>query len=198
MGRIVTEDIIGKRFGKLIVIRKSEKRSNGHVLWECLCDCGNTAYVRKGNLLNGATISCGCLRKNLYDNPSFRNLAGQRFGRLTALEPTDKRQGKSVVWKCRCDCGEITYVGSSSLKSGNTKSCGCSWKERGRDLTGMKFGRLTAIRATGKREKKYVVWECRCDCGNIVLVRSGSLINGNTQSCGCLWTDAISSRKRNR
>ena len=195
MGRKAAEDIIGKRFGKLTVICKSEKRSSGHVLWKCRCDCGNTAYVRKGNLINGSTVSCGCFKKNIYENPSFKNLAGQRFGRLTALEPTDKRQGGSVVWKCRCDCGNIVCVGASSLKSGNTKSCGCTWEERGKDLTGIRFGRLIAIRPTDRREKKYVIWECRCDCGNTAYVRSGSLRNGNTQSCGCLWKDAISYRK---
>ena len=195
MGRKATKDIRGKKFGKLTVVGKSEKRSNGHVMWECLCECGDSTYVRKGNLLNRSTISCGCLKKNLYENPSFRNLAGQCFGRLTALEPTSKRQGGSVVWKCQCACGNVAYVSASSLKSGNTKSCGCTWKERGKDLSGMRFGRLTAVRPTDRREKKYVVWECRCDCGNIVFVRSGSLINGNTQSCGCLWTEAISLRK---
>lgn len=185
------EDIGGKKFGKLTVIRKSEKRSNGHVMWECLCECGNSTYVRKGNLLNGSTLSCGCMKKNLYENPTFRDLTGQKFGRLTAIRPTEERQGKSVVWECQCDCGELTYVGASSLKSGNTKSCGCSWKERGKDITGQRFGRLTAVRPTNKREKKYVVWECKCDCGNTVYIRSGSLRNGNTQSCGCLWAEAI-------
>lgn len=198
MGGRPTEDIQGKKFGKLTVVQKSEKRSCGHILWECRCDCGNTTYVRKGNLINGSVRSCGCVKKNIYENPSFRNLSGQQFGRLTALEPTAKRQGGSVVWKCQCDCGDIAYVSASSLKSGNTKSCGCSWKERGKDLAGMRFGRLIAIRPTDQREKKYVVWECRCDCGKITYVRTGSLINGNTQSCGCLWTEAILSRKKKR
>lgn len=52
------------------------------------------------------------------------NLAGQRFGSLTVLEPAEKRGGQKY-WKCRCDCGKETIVRQSYLKSGKTKSCGC-------------------------------------------------------------------------
>ena len=56
----------------------------------------------------------------------------------------------------------------------------------GKDLTGLRFGYLTAIRPTDNRRHSYVVWECRCDCGNTVYVRSSSLTSENTKSCGCL------------
>lgn len=36
-----------------------------------------------------------------------RNLIGERFGRLTVIEKTDKRKNGSIVWKCQCDCGNI-------------------------------------------------------------------------------------------
>ncbi len=59
------------------------------------------------------------------------DLAGQRFGRLVALEPTEKRSaGGSVVWRCRCDCGKVAEVDTHHLRSGNTKSCGCLKKDR--------------------------------------------------------------------
>ena len=58
------------------------------------------------------------------------DLTGQRFGRLTAVAATERRDGGgSVVWKCVCDCGKITYVSTNSLSSGRTKSCGCLQKE---------------------------------------------------------------------
>lgn len=184
------KDIAGQRFGHLTAIRPSEERQHGHVVWECRCDCGNTVFLRRGRLIEGSSISCGCLK-----NTNALDITGQKFNRLTAIRPTDKRSGRSVVWECKCECGATTYVSVGSLKSGSTKSCGCTWKERGKDLAGMKFGRLTAIRATEKREGKYVVWECLCACGKTTFVRSGSLLNGNTQSCGCLWVDAVSSKK---
>lgn len=55
----------------------------------------------------------------------IKDITGQRFGKLVVLEDSGKRQGSSVMWKCRCDCGNITYATGSTLKKGNTKSCGC-------------------------------------------------------------------------
>jgi len=55
-------DLIGKRFGRLVVIgEKSERDKRGHVLWECLCDCGNKCVVLGYSLGSGKTNSCGCL-----------------------------------------------------------------------------------------------------------------------------------------
>lgn len=53
------------------------------------------------------------------------------------------------------------------------------------DLTGKKFGRLTAIKDSRKRIGTFVVWECICSCGNTKLVSSRSLLSGNVASCGC-------------
>ena len=55
--------------------------------------------------------------------------AGDKFNRLTTLEKTNKRLNRSIVYKCRCDCGNITYVKSTNLVKGLIKSCGCLQKE---------------------------------------------------------------------
>ena len=60
----------------------------------------------------------------------FRDLTGQRFGMLTAIEPTGKRKHKTVVWRCVCDCGNEIEVPSWSLVDGQRTSCGCKRKER--------------------------------------------------------------------
>ena len=65
-----------------------------------------------------------CLPNCAYKNKSM-DLAGQRFGRLIAIEPTKKRKGKGVIWRCLCDCGNECFVGIGNLRSGTTKSCGC-------------------------------------------------------------------------
>jgi len=52
----------GKRFGRLLVIKYSHKKE-GHIFWECNCDCGRIHITRGGSLRSGATKSCGCLRK---------------------------------------------------------------------------------------------------------------------------------------
>lgn len=54
-----------------------------------------------------------------------------------------------------------------------------------KDLTGMKFNRLTVLRLAEKRGKNYY-YECQCDCGNIKLIRAGSITSGGIKSCGCL------------
>lgn len=58
-----------------------------------------------------------------------------------------------------------------------------------KDITGEKFGRLTAIERVGKNKYNYALWKCKCDCGNEVVVSGRSLRSGNTKSCGCLNLD---------
>ena len=55
-------NLTGKRFGKLVAIKTIEKNKNGEYLWQCKCDCGNEIIANVGNLKNGHTKSCGCLR----------------------------------------------------------------------------------------------------------------------------------------
>lgn len=58
------------------------------------------------------------------------DLTGKKFGRLTVLKKVGSNERKQVVWLCQCDCGSPPIeVTSASLKSGNTKSCGCIKRE---------------------------------------------------------------------
>lgn len=57
------------------------------------------------------------------------DLTGQRFGRLVVIELAEMRQRKSL-WRCRCDCGEMTIKASHHLKEGVSRSCGCLRTER--------------------------------------------------------------------
>ena len=59
------------------------------------------------------------------------------------------------------------------------------------DLTGRSFGRLTAI-SPRRTNSGAFGWLCRCRCGNEKIVRTPDLINGHTQSCGCLCRDKTS------
>ena len=59
----------------------------------------------------------------------MNDLTGQRFGRLTAIEPTKERKNGYIMWRCLCDCGNETEARENSLVSGNTKSVGCLRKE---------------------------------------------------------------------
>lgn len=57
------KDLIGQRFGRLLVVRRAASRKNGYyrARWECRCDCGNTHVAQGMNLKAGDVRSCGCL-----------------------------------------------------------------------------------------------------------------------------------------
>lgn len=124
-----------------------------------------------------------------------RDLAGQKFGRLTVLYELPERKNGKIQWRCRCDCGSEKDVLSTSLTSGHTQSCGCLQKEktsaankRNIDLVGHRFGRLVVLSRSATSAK----WVCRCDCGNLVEVTTTHLKTGHTKSCGCLQKDITS------
>ena len=66
---------------------------------------------------------------------------------------------------------------------------------RGFDLTGRRFGRLVVLRLVGRTKARALLWECRCDCGASSVVRAGGLLNGGTQSCGCLQREKSAAAK---
>ena len=117
------QDLIGKRFGKLIVLEKSHNRRNRQALWVCQCDCGNLCEKPTGQLNSGFATSCGCS----WRQPAVHK--GDRFGRLVAVRPTDKRSARAVIWECLCDCGKTVFVRTTSLTTGHTTSCGCVKQE---------------------------------------------------------------------
>lgn len=60
-----------------------------------------------------------------------KDLKGKKFGRLLVLEETSKRaDGGSIVWKCKCDCGNIVEISSKRLVNKLSVSCGCYQKEK--------------------------------------------------------------------
>lgn len=55
-------NLLGQRFGKLLVIEKTKEKDNhGNCYWKCKCDCGNEIVVTATSLNTGNTQSCGCL-----------------------------------------------------------------------------------------------------------------------------------------
>ena len=130
----------------------------------------------------------------------MNSLIGQKFGKLTVIKQ-DKSCHKNNrrYWICQCDCGNITKpISTSSLTSGNTKSCGCLKKitsanniskaNNSINLIGKRFGKLVVIEQDKQSHKDgFAYWICRCDCGNITKpIRSASLKDGRTKSCGCI------------
>lgn len=89
-----------------------------------------------------------------------------------------------------CYCGKKFITTPQRILLGNTKSCGCYQKKRASesnsiDLTNKKFGLLLVLERYNSNNS-CTTWKCLCDCGQYTNVRSYSLINGHTKSCGCL------------
>ena len=110
-----------------------------------------------------------------------------------------KSRGKEVpviMWLCRCECGTEQIISGGRLRARRTKQCkNCASESLTKDLTGLRFGKLTAIERTSKNDKTH--WICQCDCGNITCVEIGNLRNnGGTQSCGCVGKEK--NRERNQ
>lgn len=118
---------------------------------------------------------------------------GTRVGLLTVAEPTARRKSGYIVWKCSCDCGGEIFLDTRCLQRGTVRNCGCSSavSPGQKDITGMRFGKLTAVRPTIERGGRgSVIWLCACDCGNEVRTELGQLTGGYKKSCGCLKSPA--------
>ncbi len=184
-------DLTGQRFGRLIA-ESSGYDKRQRAIWHCRCDCGGSKEVLSSNLTRGNTRSCGCLHRDVC-GANRVDLTGQRFGRLIVARDTGRRRRKwGTVWQCRCDCGGSRDVLGELLTRGHTRSCGCLVRDVNRaravDLTGQRFGWLIAVADSGQRRNGHSRWECRCDCGQTTVVRTGKLTGGHTRSCGCLHT----------
>jgi hypothetical protein len=129
----------------------------------------------------------------------FIDMTSKRCGRLLVLRRTDDGKNKGAAWLCKCDCGKDVIVSGSSMRRGNTLSCGClrtglrvAQKEgTNRDLTGQTFGMLTVIglrgwAVRGRKNSSVKVWKCRCTCGMVRGINARELIYGKRTDCGCV------------
>lgn len=174
---------IGYQVGNLTVDSPTDEKHSGYTVWHCKCDCGGEILLDTRYLQRGTVTDCGCITKV---KPGQLNLTGRRFGRLVCIEPTAERSYKgSVVWRCRCSCGNECSATSKQLLSGYKKSCGCLGHPPLKDYIGKRFGQLTVIEYAGKRAGMHR-WKCLCDCGNETIVGQTLLQNGKTKSCGCI------------
>ncbi len=114
---------------------------------------------------------------------------GVRVGRLTVTEATSGRKNGYTVWLCVCDCGGTIQLDTRCLQRGSVRDCGCETvvKPGQRDITGVRFGKLTALYPTGAQGREgSLIWHCKCDCGGEVDAPLNQLNSGYRRSCGCL------------
>ena len=126
---------------------------------------------------------------------------GERFCRLEVIEKTEKRCAGFVVFRCKCDCGNITDVTSRNIRSGHTKSCGCYSKERSKTCSDKDFQRiehasLTQARSNKARSDSSVGIRGVSRSGNYYVARLG--FNGKNYYLGKYKNleDAVLARKK--
>lgn len=195
-------DLSGTSAGMLSYIEEVGYERNQRNI-KVRCACGTEKVVQAKAYISNQIKSCGCLMKEFAKQraPSLGRAAridftGHRFGRWTALTPVARKRpsgARVTYWICRCDCGVEREVDMTILRKGESKSCGCYNKDistgrastRKIDITGKRYGKLTAVKPTEKRINGRVVWSCLCDCGGTKEVTISNL-GSRTNSCGCM------------
>lgn len=193
MGKLI--DLTGQSFGNWEVIKYDQSKKGQGSRWWCKCKCGNPEIrsVMGSVLRKGKSKSCG--KCNQFE------MIGQKFNRLTVLKYnenyTRKKNNGRRYYDVECDCENHTIftVSGNSLRTGNTKSCGCLNQEiivqhnknRAKDITNQIFGYVKALYSTGTSKNNGIIWHCLClRCGNEFETPIGYLTSKDVQSCGCL------------
>ncbi len=131
-------------------------------------------------------------------NYSSTDLTGKKFGKLTVLKRCDAKRENEKEWRwvCECDCPNHTIVEviQHNLLNGHCNNCGCSNKNKPKNMIGMKCGHLTVLEEVKDKSEAPenlrglgVLWRCECDCKdhNIVIVPGSRLRTQKNLSCGC-------------
>jgi hypothetical protein len=130
--------------------------------------------------------------------PKISNHIGKRVGYLTVISRVHNDNKGGTQWNCHCECGNEVIVRGQYLspsKRGYQQEC-CSQRcplylQKFRiDITGQRFGRLAALKCLDVSNiNGEVLWQFKCDCGELVESSGTSVRRGYTRSCGCLFHD---------
>jgi hypothetical protein len=69
-----TKNLIGMKFGRLLILENTNEHQHTHVIWLCKCECGKIIKVPGNRLTGGNTKSCGCLRKEIVGKMASNNI----------------------------------------------------------------------------------------------------------------------------
>ena len=124
-----TKPMIGKVFGRLTVLKKMYTKKGRGAYYKCRCSCGNIVIVQGTMLRSKNTRSCGCYNKDRTREACFKDLTGQRFGKLVVVKRVDdlvqENGRRRVRFLCQCDCGGSIVTTKDTLMAGEVMSCGC-------------------------------------------------------------------------
>lgn len=180
-----TEDLIGKKFNKLIILDKNEKYLT------CKCECGKIKEILQASVVNGNTTSCGCSRVSKFK----KDREGEKYNKLTAIKETEPHFSKNgikyIQYLFKCECGNTKEYVYKEVKKGNIKSCGCINEAKKIIVTsGDIYNKFTIlsevapdIYENGAKSRKILV---KCECGTEKEIALQSVVRGITKDCGCV------------
>ena len=117
---------INKKFNKLTIIEYVGSVKNKSIV-KAICDCGNIKEYYLVKLKNSTTKSCGCLKSQMTKervmSPIY-DIINKKFNRLTVIGYIGSKNKQSIV-SAICECGVTKDYLLTSIRNGNTKSCGC-------------------------------------------------------------------------
>ena len=88
-------DLEGKRFGRLLVLHETSKRTDkGSIIWKCKCDCGNIVEISSKRLVNNLAVSCGCYQKE-RQKYSMMKLKNRQLKENTNIDLIIKKKANS-------------------------------------------------------------------------------------------------------
>lgn len=114
------------------------------------------------------------------------DMIGKTYCGFKVLEYHHRDSNRNSYVLCQCPkCGDKFVFRSSLLRRGDVGICKCSRPEHMflQDLKGHRYGRLTVLELDHV-EKCGAFWKCKCDCGNVRVIRANSLRTGDVRTCG--------------
>lgn len=130
-------DLTGKRYGRLTVIKKLDHKIDDRIAWRCKCDCGNYTDVKGVYLTTGETKSCGCLKHD-QDEVNLRNMYDANYvddvnvSLLKSKLRSDNKSGIKGVYYSKSKKSWNAYIGYGGKRKylGSFKSKSAAIKAR--------------------------------------------------------------------
>ena len=119
------KEITGQRFGRLIVLETLWEESPPKV--KCLCDCGNIVVLRKNDVQDGHTRSCGCLQRECASSVNYVDHTDEisDYG-VKIIKPHHQNNLGQWLWECECGvCNNHFTDIPARIMNGHVRSCGC-------------------------------------------------------------------------
>lgn len=180
-------------YGNLKVLSFDKKKKKYRC--KCICEKSEIVYRDKYQLLNGISLSCGCLSKDLkskynivhYIGKEFNNLKVEGFYKLK-INQKENYNDQGVYWLCTCKlCGKKVIFPSKHIIAGAVTDCGC--KNR-RFFEEYKIGDFVddfKIVDIIRRKGEGTYWVVSCPiCGTPFVRLASNICLGHYKSCGCL------------